>query len=446
MDFSSNIQALRTEVSRLRQLIEARLLRFFGQLEALPPDHLEEVSGLKTDSFFDRFCIQHQCSEEERWALLMALAPHLYPNFYDDIIQKLLEKEGDFAQLGGVRGKNHRGFLPTAETIIFILGGEKLEERIRLQQMFRQSHFFYKKRILWIEETPEGDPPMSGKIILGQEYIDLFTTGKMNAPQFGAHFPAQQLHTMMDWPDLVLNTTTKSQIQELQIWLRYGATLLEDWGMKKKLKPGYRALFHGPPGTGKTLTAALLGKFCEKKVFRIDLSLVVSKYIGETEKNLSKLFDKASDKDWILFFDEADALFGKRTNVKDAHDKYANQEIAYILQKVEDYNGLVILATNLKTNIDDAFVRRFQSIIHFPMPSQAERQLLWSKAFPEQVALEDRIQLNEISKKFKLSGANIMNIVQYCCLLSLSNQQTIITEEDLLAGIHREFEKEGRLL
>ena len=131
--------------------------------------------------------------------------------------------------------------------------------------------------------------------------------------------------------------------------------------MRKRVKPGYRALFHGPPGTGKTLTATLLGKHTGRPVFRIDLSRVVSKYIGETEKNLSRLFDKAEHKDWILFFDEADALFGKRTEIRDAHDKYANQEVAYLLQRIESYAGLVILATNQRGNIDEAFLRRFQA-------------------------------------------------------------------------------------
>ena len=126
-------------------------------------------------------------------------------------------------------------------------------------------------------------------------------------------------------------------------------------------------LFSGAPGTGKKTLASLIGQQSGKEVYRIDLSMVVSKYIGETEKNLSKVFDAAEHKNWILFFDEADALFGKRTNVRDAHDKYANQEVAYLLQRIENYNGLVILATNMKSNIDEAFTRRFQTIINFPL-------------------------------------------------------------------------------
>jgi SpoVK/Ycf46/Vps4 family AAA+-type ATPase len=173
------------------------------------------------------------------------------------------------------------------------------------------------------------------------------------------NFPAQRITTEMEWKDLVLNEQTLAQIEELHAWINHSSTLLYDWGMKRQFKLGYRVLFYGPPGTGKTLTASLLGKYTGKDVYKIDLSMVVSKFIGETEKNLSSLFTKAESKDWILFFDEADALFSKRTNVRDAHDKYAHQEVSYLLQRVENYDGLVILSSNLKSNIDDAFIRRF---------------------------------------------------------------------------------------
>jgi SpoVK/Ycf46/Vps4 family AAA+-type ATPase len=178
----------------------------------------------------------------------------------------------------------------------------------------------------------------------------------------------------------VLDSGTFAHLEELRNWIKYGDTILHEWKMADRLKPGYRALFYGPPGTGKTLTAALLGQETGRDVYRIDLSLVVSKYIGETEKNLEKVFTMAQERKWILFFDEADALFGKRGKVKDAHDRFANQEVSYLLQRVEDFDGIVILASNDKDNIDTAFNRRFQAVVHFPMPGAAERQQLCSTA------------------------------------------------------------------
>src|SRR5688572_17522883 len=286
---------------------------------------------------------------------------------------------------------------------------------------------------------------MSGRIILEQDFVDLFTTGVISKPFFSPDFPAKLITTKMDWSDLIISAKTAQQIQDIKVWLDNHAALFNDWGMSKKIKPGYRALFYGPPGTGKTLTASLLGKQFNKDVYRIDLSQIVSKYIGETEKNLEKIFVKAEHKDWILFFDEADALFGKRSNVQSAHDKYANQEVSYLLQRVEDFSGLIILASNYKTNIDSAFVRRFNAIIHFPMPGHQERFELWNNSKPLQAIFENETDIWNIAVKYELSGSAIMNIIHYASLQALDKKTNILSKEVLIEGIKREFEKEERV-
>jgi SpoVK/Ycf46/Vps4 family AAA+-type ATPase len=210
------------------------------------------------------------------------------------------------------------------------------------------------------------------------------------------------------------------------------------------LRGGYRALFYGPPGTGKTLAAALLGKHCGRDVYRIALSAVVSKYIGETEKNLERVFVRAERLNCILFFDEADALFGRRTGVGNAHDRYANQEVSYLLQRVEDYRGLIILATNLESNIDEAFLRRFHAIVHFPMPGPAERLRLWRESLPPACAFEAGIDIEAIAADAELSGGAILNVVQYAALMALDAGCAVPRREDLRAGIRRELQKEGR--
>ena len=181
------------------------------------------------------------------------------------------------------------------------------------------------------------------------------------------HLPA--ISTERSWADLALTEGAAKQVEEIKAWLRQFTLLGREGAEKKsKLKQRCRCLFYGPSGTGKTSTSALIGKEINVPVYRINLSMVVSKYIGETEKNLELLFDRAENGGWILFFDEAGALFGKRTNVRDAHDRYTNQEVSFLLQRMEDYNGLIILATNIQGNIDEAFIRRFNFIIHFPRP------------------------------------------------------------------------------
>ena len=431
-------------LSGLAQLIRHRIQHHFDQPDI--PSSYPTPELLNTPSYFAKTLPGFNLSEFESLLLLIALVPHLRPNFYDEILKEALSQAGDFPQVGGTRGKHFRGFLPTGETALFIMGGDDVRRRFEVQQLFGEDHFFATKHILWLEEVPEGEPRMSGRIILAQEYVDLLTTGQVASPRFSMHFPAQLISTQLSWEDLVLHESTLEQIKELLIWVRHGARLMIDWNMQRKLKPGYRALFHGPPGTGKTLTATLLGKYTNKRVYKIDLSMVVSKYIGETEKNLSNLFSRAENKDWILFFDEADALFGKRTNVRDAHDKYANQEVSYLLQRVEGYNGLVVLASNFKSNLDEAFTRRFQSIIHFPFPGPAERLRLWKNAFPDQVQLDKRIKLKTLAHQYELSGADIMNAVQYACLNALERSEATVQLSDLERGVVREFQKTGKVV
>ncbi|HEY1869873.1 MAG TPA: ATP-binding protein, partial [Chitinophagaceae bacterium] len=323
--------------------------------------------------------------------------------------------------------------------------GNDMFKRMQASFYFSPDHFFAKENILHLESLRDGEPRLSGKIILQQEYIDLFTIGTITKPIFGPDFPAKNISTKMDWSDLVLNPKTEQQINDIKIWLDHNSSFLNDWDMDKKIKPGYRALFYGPPGTGKTLTATLLGKQFEKEVYRIDLSQVVSKYIGETEKNLEKVFTKAEYKDWILFFDEADALFGKRSNVQNAHDKYANQEVSYLLQRVEDFPGLVILASNYKSNIDSAFVRRFNSIIHFPTPNATERYEIWKRSIPLKATLDKDVDLTALANKYELSGSSIVSVIHYASLQTISRNSSTISKKDFVEGIKREYEKEEKV-
>ena len=396
------------------------------------------------DSIDDHLLDNDTVSIEVLVILLLTLASHIKPNLIDSIIQEYFPQGGDFPEFGGVRGANHRGLLPTGETAQFILAGNDIAKRLEVQLLLMEG-ILVKENILFLETVKEGEPLMSGRLILSPEWISKILLGKEIPPRFSPDFPAKLITTKMDWSDLVINSRTAQQIQDIKVWLDNHKMLLNDWGMRKRIKPGYRALFYGPPGTGKTLTASLLGKEFNKDVYRIDLSQVVSKYIGETEKNLEKIFQKAESKDWILFFDEADALFGKRSNVQSAHDKYANQEVSYLLQRVEDFPGLIILASNYKTNIDSAFVRRFNAIIHFPMPGHQERFELWNSSKPVQASFENEAELWNIAVKYELSGSAILSVIQYASLQALNKSTTVLSKEALMEGIKREYEKEERV-
>jgi len=183
-----------------------------------------------------------------------------------------------------------------------------------------------------------------------------------------------------------------------------------------------------------------------KEVYRVDLSQIVSKWIGETEKNMANIFDQAEDKEWILFFDEADSIFGKRVKTSSSNDQHSNQQIAYLLQRIEDYPGVVILATNFRSNMDKAFARRFQSIINFSVPNFESRLKLWKTSIPKEFPLEDSIRIEEIAKKYAVTGGMVINILQRAILSSMVRKRTSISEDQLIEGIRKELAKEGKNL
>ncbi len=432
----------------MQTVIQGRLQHYLSgnQNGKEEPDY--EIPTFRTleedGTSFTKFVNHYDLSTDELVILLLSLVPHIYPQFFEPIIGEFLPQGGDFPEFGGIKGLHHRGLIPTGETALFILCGRNLDRRFNVQRILLGDHIFSRYNIIRLEESKLGEPIMSGRLLIDQDYLNLFTMGYISIPKMSASFPAQHLTTKLEWSDMVLNPSTAKQLKDIEVWVRYNPKLFQEWGMERKLKPGFRALFYGPPGTGKTLAANLIGKNTGKPIFRVDLSQMVSKYIGETEKNLSNLFDKAKNKDWILFFDEADAIFGKRTNAKDAHDKYANQEVSYLLQRIEDFPGLTILASNFKGNIDAAFLRRFNACIFFPLPQPEERIKLWKKAFPAQVAFSPEVNFNQIAQKYEVTGANIMNIVHFVCLQAMQSNTHQISLDSIEEGILKEFTKVGK--
>lgn len=436
--------AVEAAFADLRKVITQRIA---AHLQGQSLDTQKFLAAQFNGNLFQPTFLEHlpQLKKPEEWIVLMlGLAPHVLPNFFESIILEQLPNGGDFPEFGGVKGANHRGMLPTGETAQFVLHGNDITGRLSVQQLFEESHFFYRRHVLWLEPVKEGEPFMSGRIVLDQEWVNKLLLDKETAPRFGLDFPAKRITTTMLWEDVVLQPQTAQQIRDIQVWLEYRHLLQQDEALHRKIKPGYRVLFYGPSGTGKTLTATLLGKQFEKEVYRIDLSQIVSKYIGETEKNLEIVFKKAASKNWILFFDEADALFGKRTAVQSSHDKYANQEVSYLLQRVEDYDGLIILASNFKNNLDDAFIRRFHALIHFPVPNSNDRLLLWKKALSCNLQIDEAINLDELAQKYELTGAAIINAVQYAALQSFANKSNTMSLRCIREGIRREYMKEEK--
>lgn len=433
---------LYNELVWFSEVLENRLQAYFQHeqiSEMTPPDLTND------HSVYGSLVTTRRLSPDERLIMMLVISPNLKPELLDPFFTKNSQFERGFTEFGGYLGKYHGGFLPTIETALFLLSAGDLARRVSVIEYFDPEHLLVKEGILEIREPENMEPFTSSPISISPSYLKYLLTGEMEPESYVA-FPARKIETKLEWSDLVIDKEVREDIEQMKSWIQHGEVLMEDLGLAKKVKPGYRCLFYGPPGTGKTLTACLLGKETGLDVYRIDLSLIVSKYIGETEKNLSRIFDKAERNKWILFFDEADALFGKRTQASTANDRFANQEVSYLLQRVEDYSGIIILASNLKSNMDDAFSRRFQSTIYFGMPNAQNRLAIWTKIFSGSLPPESGLSLKEIAQEYEISGGSAINIYRYGAIKAMQRGSRCILKSDIIKGIQKEFQKEGKTI
>jgi AAA+ superfamily predicted ATPase len=311
----------------------------------------------------------------------------------------------------------------------------------RLADTFR----FGGERINQTIETARGLVAVRNPSQSHLETQDLLDAGRvLTSPQVGRF--AIRIEPRYTWTDIVLPQEKANQLRKIAAWMKYRRQVHRDWGFGEKLSrgKGLNVLFTGPSGTGKTMAAEVLAAELQLDLYQIDLSSVVSKYIGETEKNLSAIFREAEQSQALLFFDEADALFGKRTEVKDAHDRYANIEVNYLLQRVEQYEGVVILATNLQQNLDDAFLRRMQEVLEFPFPDDVLRERIWRGHLPTNAPRETDIDFSFLAQKFKMTGGNIKNIVLGAAFLAAQDSKPI-SMSHLILSTKAEYQKEGKL-
>ncbi|MEM1167746.1 MAG: ATP-binding protein [Cyanobacteria bacterium P01_H01_bin.35] len=259
---------------------------------------------------------------------------------------------------------------------------------------------------------------------------------------------ARKIEPKYTWDDIVLKPKQLTQLQNICKEAEYQNLVHNQWGFADKLSlgKGLNVLFCGTPGTGKTMAAEIIAHNLQLDLYKIDLSQIVSKYIGETEKNLNRIFTAATNSNAILLFDEADALFGKRTEIQDARDRYANIEVSYLLQKMEEYEGITILTTNLRSNMDEAFERRLRFIIEFSLPDAKHRLLIWQKIFPKNAPCSPELDIEFLAQNFEITGANIRNIALTAAFLAADDDNRVIEMRHLIRAIRREYDKMGQIL
>jgi hypothetical protein len=433
-----NMEVLKEDLNILKQVIRRRVLGD-AQLTDIVED-FQAGPGKEGTSPYERLLSGHKMMVEERIVLLLATAPHFMPDIFDLFYDSEINQTLSFSRIGGRTNPQTRVFLPTGRLALFVLG-----EDWHYSYMFSQEHFFRKNNILSLTPVTEGVPFIDGVLTLSDEYLNYLGTGEYE-PRYGENFPAKKASTELEWDDLVIRKETMAEVNEIKGWIRHELSIMQNPVLKKKIRRGYRALFYGRSGTGKTLTATLLGKSFDKPIYSVDLSMVVSKYVGETEKNLEKIFNMAESRGWILFFDEAEALFGKRSGGGTANDRYANQEVSYLLQRIEDYDGILILASNKLFDIDEAFTRRFQSIIEFPEPNAEERLILWEKTFDQTgFEISTEVDFKKLAEGHAITGGMLVNVLRYCAIKVMERGDNRIIQEDLILGLKKEYLKERKM-
>lgn len=441
-EVSTNISFINRDVDHLKELFRARC------------EKTHEAKTLQWSAFdsaqgpYASFVAE--LSPGERLLLLVSLLTQYAPEVFREMITGI--QQGltlSHPHVGGYIKHTSLQFVPSLQTVLFLYAGEdKALQQLCYREVVMEGTLL-RKQIISLVPFDHTEPVISDKELipdLAEEYVHFLLQGRQPRPDFGRDFPARLLRTDKSWEQLVLDDITKRNIELLIDWVEYGVAFSED--TKGYFSPGYPALFYGPPGTGKSLSAALIGKRCGLNVFRVDASRIVSKYIGETEKNLVHLFQRMKlenerqTKKPILFFDEADVLFSKRTEVKDAKDKWANMETSVLLPLIEEYGGLVIVATNLQYNLDPAMDRRFQLKVKFPTPVYRERVQMWKLGLPPQFSYP-RANSPEVLGQYTLSQASIINVLKGGCLQAVKRGSSVVTGKDIGHYINLEFAKSG---
>lgn len=434
---------LANEIEWLRDCVVQRISSIqpgaeFVPFQAPTPPSLEGQTGAYVE-----FVRKHQLNAHERLTLILALSTSLDPDVLDPFMEeKRLHRHSKVVAVAG-----GSSLMPTVGTALFLIAGSDVEARTKAARYFDVEHLFYRLSIIDLVSHGKEYLEQQSILMVNASYRDHWITGKTYKPRFSDEFPAHPLHSKLEWEDLMLSPHTQERLEEVKARLKYYDTVVQEHQLAKHAKPGCRVLFYGDSGTGKTLAATLLGQYLDREVYRVDLSAVTSKYIGETSKRLNSLLTTAESKGWILFFDEGDALLGQRQNTEQNANtsQYANQDTAFLLQRMERYDGVIIVATNFKSNIDQAFTRRFEVVVRFDTPDQAMQYQFWLENLPPTLPLANDVNLQGIIQMHPLSPAGIINVIYRVTVLTVAAGETTIPQQRLLTCVRdEELKYKGR--
>lgn len=440
-------QTLSEELNWLRSVLELRIESYFqpraGQASIfdLP---LPDLS--KNTTTYGQLVRELELDASERLVLILSLTPYVKPELLDIFLLQNPISNRSYTEFGGrVRG-DREGFLPTGETALFMLAGGDLEARFKGAEIFNKKHPFFSQHILQFDEIGNGGIRMRSQLSVSEEFLEILTTGRAFQPSYSSKFPLKPLSTELDWSDLGLNPKLQKELEGILNWIKHEEVLMDDWKLSQHIKTGYKSLFHGPSGTGKKLAAALIGKSTNREIYEVESSLLLARHFRRNNDHIDSFFGTAERNDWILLFDEADSLFGKRTNIRESNSRYANQEVSYLRQKIEEYGGIILLSTESKDELEFPFP--IDAKITFPEPDRRQRLILWTSIFGgdnKKYKLARDIDFQDLASKFEMNREDIIQVLKYATTATIGRGENEIRREDILAGIRKELAQKGEI-
>ena len=395
-------------------------------------------------SFFNQLLERYEFSDEDAVFLTLSLAASFAPELLNQLIEASFNTKWT-AYTGGFFLKGSSVFCPTVRTAIFLLAGKDMEKRVKYATYYHSKHRIFTSGILRAEMPHPTATFLDYQLIFNDQFLGTILKGEEPILDREHNFPVRKNNTTHQFSDVILKNSTLAELAKLR---KFAGNMKELWRINtaSKIRNNFIGIFSGDPGTGKSYAAEAIGNDLGLPVYKVNFAQMVSKYIGETEKNLEKVFDRFDKQGCILFFDEAESIFSKRSEVKDSHDQHANNLQSYLLQKVEEFSGIIILATNvhnLSQYFDKAFQRRFRLIVDFEFPDYLERRKLWERALFEPYSFEEGLP-ERLAKNYQLSGGSIYNVVSDAVIEALEQNVTRINFEMLEEALKDEFKKTGR--
>ena len=440
-EHSVDTNFLNTVILWLKDIIDQRSVEIESNNKSQSVASISPLPKPEETSPFAAITTQYELAETGYILLALAISPHYFPEVFERILQMRDEKGFLKPHFGGQYNAVTNQFTPTYFTALFLLSGNNLSLRGKYVAVLQKAHPLLQQQILYQGQLQNEEQQFMQSVIeLDSSYYDYFTKGIPPRLDHGQHFAATLNASKLIKEDVILEETVAAQIKPID---NYAQIIDSDFfnSTPHKFKKGFIALFYGSPGTGKTLLASILANSYGLDMYHVDLSNVVSRYVGEAEKKLEIIFNRLQGKNCMLFFDEADALFGKRSEVKEAHDRYANQEVSYLLQRIEKFDGLVVLASNFKNNMDDAFLRRMDVTVNVIRPKEKSREALWNHYLPSNLTYESDQLLAYLVKEFAYTGANIRNVMKNVAIAMASENKTTISYEDMIPYLKIENDK-----